>query len=86
MDFSAAEKDSVVKLHVLVRLLSGMSLSRFGELWPTGHCMMGYASYWRTCFMYFYDLRWASSSSLPLPKKVCFSSKLQPTQPIIPLG
>ena len=32
-DFSAAEKDSGVKLCVLVRLLSLMSLSHFGELW-----------------------------------------------------
>ena len=35
-DFSAAEKDSVVKLRMLVRLLSGMSFSHFGELWPRG--------------------------------------------------
>jgi len=34
MDFSAAEKDSSVKLCMLVRLLSGMSFSHFGELWP----------------------------------------------------
>jgi len=34
MDFSAAEKDSGVKLWTLSRLLSGMSLSHFGELWP----------------------------------------------------
>jgi len=32
-DFSAAEKDSGVKLCMLVRLLSGMSFSHFGELW-----------------------------------------------------
>jgi len=33
-DFSAAEKDSGVKLRMLVPLLSGMSFSHFGELWP----------------------------------------------------
>jgi len=33
-DFSAAEKVSGVKLRTLVRLLSGMSFSHFGELWP----------------------------------------------------
>jgi len=32
MDFSAAEKDSGVKLRMLVRLLSGMSFSYFGEV------------------------------------------------------
>jgi len=32
--FSAAEKDSGVKLCVLVRLLSEMSFSHLGELWP----------------------------------------------------
>jgi len=32
MDFSAAEKDSGVKLCMLVRLLSGMSFSYFGEV------------------------------------------------------
>jgi len=32
MDFSAAEKDSGVKLCVHVQLLSGMSFSHFGEL------------------------------------------------------
>ena len=32
-DFSAAGKDTGVKLCVLVRLLSGMSFSHFGELW-----------------------------------------------------
>ena len=36
MDFSAAEKDSGVKLCVLFRLLSEMSFSHFGELWPRG--------------------------------------------------
>jgi len=35
-DFSAAEKDSSVKLRVLVPLLSEMSFSHFGELWPRG--------------------------------------------------
>jgi len=35
-DFSAAEKDSGVKLRMLVRLLSGMSFSDFGEIWPRG--------------------------------------------------
>jgi len=35
-DFSAAEKDSGVKLRMFVRLLSGMSFFRFGELWPRG--------------------------------------------------
>jgi len=35
-DFSAAEKDSGVKLRLLVRILSGMSFSHFGELWPRG--------------------------------------------------
>ena len=35
-DFSAAEKDSSVKLCMLVRLLSGMSFSHFGELWLEG--------------------------------------------------
>jgi len=33
-DFSAAEKDSGMKLRMLVPLLSGMSFSHFGELWP----------------------------------------------------
>jgi len=33
-DFSVAEKDSRVKLCMLVWLLSGMSFSHFGELWP----------------------------------------------------
>ena len=32
-DFSAAEKDSAVKLRTLVRLLSIQVLSYFGELW-----------------------------------------------------
>jgi len=32
-DFSAAEKDSGVKLRTLVRLLSGQVFSHFGELW-----------------------------------------------------
>jgi len=32
--FSAAEKDSSVKLCMLVQLLSGMSFSHFGELLP----------------------------------------------------
>ena len=32
-DFSAAEKDSSVKLCMLVRLLSGQVFSHFGELW-----------------------------------------------------
>jgi len=36
MDFSAAEKDSGVKLCMLVRLLSGMSFSHFGELGSHG--------------------------------------------------
>jgi len=36
MDFSAAEIYSGVKLHILVRLLSGRSFSHFGELWPRG--------------------------------------------------
>jgi len=31
-DFSVAEEDSGLKLRVLVRLLSGMSFSHFGEL------------------------------------------------------
>jgi len=35
-DFSAAEKDSGVKLCMRVRLLSGMSFSHFGELWLAG--------------------------------------------------
>jgi len=36
-DFSAVEKDSGVKLRMLyVPLLSGMSFSHFGELWPRG--------------------------------------------------
>jgi len=35
-DFSAAEKDSGVKLCMLVRLLSAMSFSHFGELWLAG--------------------------------------------------
>ena len=35
-DFSASEKDSGVKLRVLVRLLSAMSFSHFGELWLAG--------------------------------------------------
>jgi len=30
------EKDSGLKLRMLVRLLSGMSFSHFGELWPRG--------------------------------------------------
>jgi len=34
LDFSAAQKDSGVKLRMLVRLLSGRSFSHFGELWP----------------------------------------------------
>jgi len=34
--FAVAEKDNRVKLCVLVRLLSGMSFSHFGELWPRG--------------------------------------------------
>jgi len=33
-DFSAVDKGSGVKLRTLVRLLSGMSFSHFGELWP----------------------------------------------------
>jgi len=32
-DFSAAEKDSGVKLRMIVRLLSGQVFSHFGELW-----------------------------------------------------
>jgi len=36
MDFSVAEKDSGVKHGMLVRLLSGMSFSHLGELWPRG--------------------------------------------------
>jgi len=32
-NFLAAEKDSGVKLRMLVRLLSGMGFSHFGELW-----------------------------------------------------
>jgi len=35
-DFSAAEKDSGLKLCMRVRLLSGMSFSHFGELWLPG--------------------------------------------------
>jgi len=35
-NFSAAEKDSGVKLCTLVRLLSGMSSFHFGELWLAG--------------------------------------------------
>jgi len=35
-DFSAAEKDGGVKLCMLIRLLSRMSISRFGELWLAG--------------------------------------------------
>ena len=35
-NFSAAEKDSGVKLGLLVRLLSGMSFSQFDEVWPRG--------------------------------------------------
>jgi len=34
--FSEVEKDSGVKLCMLVRLLSEMSFSHFGELWPRG--------------------------------------------------
>jgi len=34
-DFSAAEKDSGVKLCMLVQLLSVMSFSHFGKLWLT---------------------------------------------------
>ena len=33
-DFSAVKKDSGVKLHTLVRLLSGMIFSHFSELLP----------------------------------------------------
>jgi len=36
MDLLSAEKDSDMKLRVLVRLQSGMSFSHFGELWPRG--------------------------------------------------
>jgi len=36
MDFSAAEKDSGMKLCMLVQLLSRMSCSHFSELLPTG--------------------------------------------------
>jgi len=36
VDFSAAEKDSGVKLRLFVQLLSGMSFSHFDELWPRG--------------------------------------------------
>jgi len=32
-DISAAEKDSGVKLHMLLRLLSGQVVCHFGELW-----------------------------------------------------
>jgi len=35
-DFSAAEKDSDVKLCMLFRLLFTMSFSHFGELWIAG--------------------------------------------------
>ena len=35
-NFSAAEKDSGMKLRLLVRLLSGMSFSHFGEVRPRG--------------------------------------------------
>jgi len=35
-DFSVAEKDSSMKLRMLVRLLSGMSFSHFRELWHRG--------------------------------------------------
>jgi len=35
-DFTAADKDSGVKLCMLLRLLSGISFSHFGELWPRG--------------------------------------------------
>jgi len=35
-DFSAAEKDSDMKLCVLVQLLFAMSFSHFGELWIAG--------------------------------------------------
>ena len=35
-DFSAAKKGSVVTLCMLVRLLSAMSFSHFGELWLAG--------------------------------------------------
>ena len=35
-DFSAAEEDSGVKLCKLVQLLSEMSFSDFGEVWPRG--------------------------------------------------
>jgi len=35
-DFSAAEKDSGVKLCMLVRLLSAMSFSHFSKLWLAG--------------------------------------------------
>jgi len=33
-DFSVVEKHSAVKVRMLVQLLSGMSFSHFGELWP----------------------------------------------------
>jgi len=36
MDFSEQEKDNGMKLCMLLRLLSGMSFSHFGELWPRG--------------------------------------------------
>jgi len=35
-DFSVAEKDSGVKLYMLLRLLSVMHFSHFGEFWLTG--------------------------------------------------
>jgi len=35
-DFSATENDSGVKFRVLARLLSGLSFSHFGDLWPRG--------------------------------------------------
>jgi len=41
-DFSAAEKDIGVKLRTLVRLLSGMGFSHFGEVWPRGRRMVGF--------------------------------------------
>ena len=44
-DLSAAEKDSGVKLRTLVRLLSGMSFSHFGELWPRGRHVVVFASF-----------------------------------------
>jgi len=46
--FSAVEKDSGVKLCMLVRLLSGMSFSHFGEPWLAGSHGCG-ITFWDVC-------------------------------------